>query len=276
MHPPTRRLLGLVALAAGLFCCLPAPVGAGHRDVYYLTHSETRAPGYYQQHGVIPLVMLPGWGTNVYRPEWDAEAAVAAVDAQIDGPFYVALWADNQARDGQPGGSTLFPWDDDAGWSVLLAHLSDLRAACAAHGAAGVVWDGEIYTSTPGNNGGLMGAGAWPAGSRARERGQQVRAALGSLRLGQYVLVSDAKDFSGWRDFWRGAYQSGDLLLDISDFVGADRETAFGKRGVKNLPGRAIRGGKFRGSVPNTAFWVYPWDGASNTDLASFSRLWAK
>lgn len=246
------------------------------RTVYYLTTTGKAAaladPGLYARHGLTPLVLLAGNGTNVYRPGWDAEAAVAEARRQVEGPMLVALWCDNVARDEKPGGSTLFPWDDDAGWSVLLGNLVQLRAACERHGVSGVVWDGEIYTSTPHNNGGLMGNAGWPGGARAKERGRAVREALGSLTLGQYALVRDAVTRPGWKPFWAGAYRAGDLLLDESGYLGGDWTQRWKGRGVRNVPGRGVKGDRFQGGVPRGDFWIYDWN--SQPAFEVLSRKW--
>lgn len=273
-----RKLLLGLALVAGLFAAVPVPAETPRpREVYFLTstaklRSEVRALDYHATNGVIPVVILAGNGTNVYRPGWDADAAVGEARRHIDGPMLVALWCDNVRRDEQPGGSTFYPWTDDAGWDVLLTNLRALREACARHQVSGVIWDAEIYTSTPGNNGGLMGRGAWPSHPRARDRGRQVREALAGLTLGQYAYVADAGDFAGWRQFWGGAYVRGDLLLDEGGYLTGDEERRFRGRGVRWLPGRTIRNDRFRGSVPRRSFWVYPW--SSDPDLSRFAHLW--
>lgn len=237
------------------------------RTVLYLTSESRLQPGdTYARNGVTPIVILKGNGTNLYTEGWKWPASAGPIAAQIRGPWHAGLWAQG------PRGETLAPWADEVAWATVLGNLK--RLAGILPPTSGIVFDGEIYSATPGNSGGLMDSSAWTAGEKAELRGWQVRQALGNRLLGQYVLVSDAKRHAGWEQFWKGAYKPGDLLLDESGYLGARRAKAFA-RIVRNLPGRKIEGGKFVGRVPPGDFFLYPWSGEDRPGvLEGVSAKW--
>lgn len=258
----------------GLVSCLAVPAQA--RTVYYYTSQSVvaaspRPPNYYATNKVVPIV---GLNLNLFTTGQDWESALAQVDAAIAGPFTVAVSLDNFARNNQPGGSTLCPWADQAGWNLILANLAGLKAACLAHGCTTVMCDGEIYTETPGDRGGGMTPEAWPVGGA--ERGIQFRQALAGLTVGQFLYVFDGNRHTGWKEFWKAAYLKGDLLLDEGGYVRPgenDGRSAFGPK-VTNLPGRGILNGTFLLKVPAGSFWIYPYQGDAATDLAQYSMRW--
>jgi hypothetical protein len=238
------------------------------RTVYYLTTEAAIVPGtHYQDCGVVPVVLLKGNGQNLTAPLWDWNPSEVALK-KISGPYHVGLWCQG------PRGQTLAPWEAESSWSVILANLK--RLAGLLPKGVGIVFDAEIYSATPGSNGGLMDRSAWPEGLRAELRGQQVRKAIGARPYGQYVLVSDAKKHPGWMAFGKGAFRAGDLLLDEAGYLsGAAKATAFGRQGVRNLPGRTIRESRLVGRVPPGDFWVYPWAGQDRAEvLSAVSARW--
>lgn len=243
------------------------------RTIYYLTTERTLTPGdTYQKNGVVPVVVLGSNGYNIFTPGWNWKPSISAVTSRIKGPFHVALWAQDSVLR-----RTLAPWDDELSWQRILGNLGALAGLLPD--GAGVVFDGEIYSATESGSGGLMNPTAWPAGDKAARRGEQVREAVGDRPLGQYVYTWDAKRHGGWVQFWAGAYWPGDLLLDESGYLSkATRATAFAgaRGGVRNLPGKAIRGGRFEGRVPKSDFWVYPWDGDKAGLLAAVSGKWKR
>lgn len=252
---------------------------ARKRQVYLwqsiaILRKANRPPQYWPEQAVIPLVLLDGNGYNLFTTGTDWNQMVEEVRARVAGPVWAGLWCNHVAYNSHKG-ATLFPWDDDSGWSLLTENARKLAQACARHQITGVVWDGEIYTATPENNGGKMSRQAWTAGPRLAERALQLRAAFGSLPQAQYVYVGDADALEGWKPYWRAFYRPGDLLLDEAGFLGQPEKRRFARKGVQNLPSVDIADGTLHPELPQGSFWIYPWTEADAlTDLSRWSHRW--
>src|SRR5688500_19229418 len=104
--------------------------------IYALSPIADPAPG------VVPIRILPGNGYNLGTVAWTP---------QPEPGCFAGLWCDDVVR------RTVFaPWGDDAAWERIEANLRTLAAACKSVGSPGIAFDGEAYTATKDNNGGLM------------------------------------------------------------------------------------------------------------------------